>query len=248
MPNKARYIGFAGTESYDLIMYLAVLLTVSDNKVLLVDNSLERALSLCIPGAVTILAKKKACYGKLDIRKDTCAETLEGEYDYILIDFGQGAGKEDLKACDTVFLVTDTRLHNMIKIKSLSGVSDNTCLLIRDITEGMEEKYLHKLLQEKGIRERQCYYLYLDEADREMAASLQYYHNFSYKKLSPAIRYFLREALREAFGIEEAQLSLAEKKLKRREWDACGFLGTGSRTDRDNLLSGGSRPCGSLPV
>ncbi|SHO47036.1 hypothetical protein [Anaerocolumna xylanovorans] len=249
MPSKAKRMGFAGTDSYDLIMYLAVLLIASDKKVLLVDNSLQKALSCCVPPVdMTSVKERKACYRGLDIQKETYMEVMGEEYDYVLADFGQEMNQKALKTCDTVFLVTDTRLHNMTGIEYFRGAWDNTCLLIRDITEGMEEKYIHKLLQEKGIQERRSYYFYFDETDREMAAMLQYYNSFSYKKLSPAIRYFLKDALRGFFGMDEAQLNLAEKKLKRRKWDACGFLGTCGRSDGDNLLSDGSRPYGSLPV
>lgn len=225
MPNKAISVGFVGTDSYDLLMYLAIMLTVSGKKTLLVDNSCHKALFCCIPVSDRITGmEKEVCYKGMAVRKDTLLDSLEGGYDYILADFGQNLKHKDIKYCTTVFLVTDTGLHNMAAIESFCAAMSNMYVLIRDIPCGMNEKCILKLLNEKGIMGKKSYYFYFDEADREAMAALQYYNNFHYKKLSPAIHHFLKEILPEVFGIEEKQLKLTEKKLKRRRKNACGFL------------------------
>ncbi|SHJ79016.1 hypothetical protein SAMN02745136_00865 [Anaerocolumna jejuensis DSM 15929] len=281
MPNKAASIGFAGTESYDLILYLAVMLTALDKKVLLVDNSCHKALSCCIPVSditgrekvvhykgldirrekevryegvdllrekevccegvdllkekevccegVDLLRKKDVRYEELDIRrekeicymgvdisKDTPLVTLEGEYDFILMDFGQNISHKDIKACDSLCLVTDTGLHNIAVIEPLKAAVEDVYLLIREIPNRLDENYILKLINEKGILGKKSFYFYFDEADKEAMTALQYYNSVSYKRLSPAIKYFLKELSREAFGMNERQVKLAEKKLGRR--------------------------------
>ncbi len=294
MPNKAVNIGFAGTESYDLILYLAVMLTALDKKVLLVDNSCHKALSCCIPVSdipgrekdahyngldvrrekgirykeLDIRREKEACYEGLDIRrekevcyegmdirrekevryegldllrekevryeglnvrrekeiyykgmdfpKDTPLVTLDGEYDFILMDFGQNIGHNDIMSCDSLCLVTDTGLHNIAVIEPLKAAVEDIYLLIREIPNGLDENYILKLINEKEIWGKKSFYFYFDEADKEAMAALQYNNSVSYKKLSPAMKYFLKEILREAFGMNERQIKLAEKKLRRR--------------------------------
>lgn len=255
MPNKAVSIGFAGTESYDLILYLAVMLTALDKKVLLVDNSCHKALSCCIPVSdipgrekdahyngldvrrekgirykeLDIRREKEACYEGLDIRrekeiyykgidfpKDTPLVTLDGEYDFILMDFGQNISHNHIMSCDSLCLVTDTGLHNIAVIEPLKAAVEDIYLLIREIPNGLDENYILKLINEKEIWGKKSFYFYFDEADKEAMAALQYNNSVSYKKLSPAMKYFLKEILREAFGMNERQIKLAEKKLRRR--------------------------------
>ncbi|MGN6711545.1 hypothetical protein [Anaerocolumna jejuensis] len=242
MPNKAASIGFAGTESYDLILYLAVMLTALDKKVLLVDNSCHKALSCCIPVSditgrekevryegVDLLRKKEVRYEELDIRrekeicymgvdisKDTPLVTLEGEYDFILMDFGQNISHKDIKACDSLCLVTDTGLHNIAVIEPLKAAVEDIYLLIREIPNGLDENYILKLINEKDIWGKKSFYFYFDEVDKEAMTALQYYNSVSYKKLSPAMKYFLKEISREVFGMNERQVKLAEKELGRR--------------------------------
>lgn len=213
MPNKAASIGFAGTESYDLILYLAVMLTALDKKVLLVDNSCHKALSCCIPVSDIAGREKDVHYKGLDVRRDTPLVTLEGEYDFILMDFGQNISHNDIKSCDSLCLVTDTGLHNIAVIEPLKAAVEDTYLLIRELPNGLDENFVLKLINEKEIWGKKSFYFYFDEADKEAMAALQYNNSVSYKKLSPAIKYFLKEISREAFGMNERQVKLAEKKL-----------------------------------
>lgn len=216
MPSKVNYIGFAGTDSYDLILYLAAMLTTSKRKVLLADNSRRKALSFCIPVSGTEGSERKEIsYKGMEFRLDMSAEPQEG-WDYVLVDFGQNVNHEGIKACDTLFLVTDTGLHNMAAIEPLGAKFRNIYLLLREIPGGLEENYIHKLLQEKGLEEKKSYYFYLDGGDREAMTALQYNNSLCYRKLSPAVKYFIQDILKEVFELEENEIKLAEKELKRR--------------------------------
>lgn len=247
MQNNFRSIGFLGTDSYDLIIYLAAFLQAMEKKVLLVDNSESRGLQYCIPsrqiqleaGSLwsaqeTYLAEEtrgREIYGaeqgepgEKEVNREEQETALEGygaapeeqeSYDYVIFDFGQCTDNPLLAACNDIFLVTDTKLHNIINLKRNTRIHRDYYLLVREITGGVNEKYLPELLKDKGIMGRRHFFLYWDEEDREVMTELQYHHSFSYKRLSPGIQAFLKEVLEVILGFDKKETRLAEKRVRR---------------------------------
>ncbi len=215
MQNEIKTLGFAGIYSYDLIFYLAVLLSTLDKKVLLVDNSPCKALSYCIPAPKGMEEGTIYCSERLELRKDTNIEKVHDEYDYILIDFGMNLNHKDIMHTDYRFLVADTRIHNLDALTIFSKADQDYYLLVRDIVKGINETYLPMLLEHKGLRGKKNYYLYLEETDSEAGSVLQYYHSYNYKKLSPGIKLLLRELLFEINITDRKTIKEATKKIRK---------------------------------
>ena len=216
MPSKTNCIGFAGTDSYDLIIYLASMLTAAKRKILLSDNSCQKALTFCIPlSDVKVRNTREICYKGIDFLEDINQVPSE-EYDFVLADYGNNIKHMGLQGCDTLFLVTDTGLHNIDVIEPLGIHFKNVYLLLREIPEGMKEEYIHKLLHVRGLDEKKSYYFYLDDSDREAMAALQYNNSLSYRKLSPSVKFFIWDILQEVFKLKKDEIKLAEKELRRR--------------------------------
>ncbi|BCK00626.1 hypothetical protein [Anaerocolumna chitinilytica] len=216
MPSKANCIGFAGTDSYDLIIYLAAMLTAAKRKILLSDNSCQKALTFCVPlSDAKVRNRTEICYKGINFLQDINLVPSE-EYDFVLADYGNNVNHLGLQGCNTLFLVTDTGLHNIAVIEPLGIQFKNVYLLLREIPEGMKEEYIHKLLQVKGLDEKKSYYFYLDDSDREAMAALQYNNSLSYRELSPSVKFFIWDILQEVFKLGKNEIKLAEKELKRR--------------------------------
>lgn len=220
MQNNFRSIGFLGTDSYDLIIYLAAFLQAMEKKVLLVDNSESRGLQYCIPSRqIQLEAGPLWSSPETYLAEETLGREIYGAeqeaYDYVIFDFGQCTDNPLLAACNDIFLVTDTKLHNIINLKRNTRIHRDYYLLVREITGGVNEKYLPELLKDKGIMGRRHFFLYWDEEDREVMTELQYHHSFSYKRLSPGIQAFLKEVLEVIFGFDKKETRLAEKRVRR---------------------------------
>lgn len=213
---KCKSIGFAGADSYDLIIYLAVFLKALEREVLLIDKSGRNALSFCIQSPEMLKPDNEVVHFRgLDIVTDSDPAAMRAEYDYILTDFGDLVDHPGLAACNNIFLVTDTKYHNLINIKDMSAVYSDYYLLVRDITAGINERYLPQFLINNGLQGIKNFCIYWDEGDREAMTELQYHHYFVYKRLSPGMKEFLKEVLTEILGFGNVELKYAAKKVRR---------------------------------
>lgn len=103
-------IGFVGYDSYDLILYLATVLTEMGQRVIVSDSSDLRALSLCIPSLEDWEDGPVEYFG-IEFVQDLQEEPED--FDWLFIDFGWSGGEQEFQ-CDELYYVTDYKQHNML--------------------------------------------------------------------------------------------------------------------------------------
>ncbi len=216
MSIKANVAGFLGIETYDIILYVSILLLNLKQKVLLIDNSETEALTYCVPIPESLNPKvNKINFRNIDFMKDRNVSDFIREYDYILIDFGFKTMHKDISNCSQIFLVTDKQQHNISRIQNIKLIQADTYLIIKDMIRKDNITYLLENLKENKINIKMYYALYYDDADKENMIALQYSNDIKFKNLSAQLKYLLNQLISETFKFNRSEVGQAYKKAKR---------------------------------
>lgn len=213
---KAKVIGWIGTDKYDLILYFSMILTSTNKKVLLIDQSESEALSYCIPAPASLNPKSdKVTYKNLDFVKGKNVVDYIEKYDYILIDFGFKVNHRDIiNYCSKIFLVTDRQQHNIDRICALEAKTDDIFLILRDLRRRTKITVLQESIEQR-IKIKNHFVLDFDDIDNEKMVALQYSYQLQYKKLSSQYKYLLEQIMTEILNFNHYELGQAMKRLKR---------------------------------
>lgn len=208
-------IGFLGIEKYDILIYLAKLLSADGKKVLIVDNNSNEALSSCVNIPSGLNPEKEVVTTKdKDFVKNQRVAKYEKRYDYILVDFGLSALHPDIDLCSSLLLVCDKQFHNQ-KImqnirKQLKQRSEGIYLVIRDVDpEGHYENL------EEGLKFAGCFFLDFDIVDRKKMLMLQYGREIKLSNISYQYKELLEKIMVGILCIEKKDYEKVLRKLKR---------------------------------
>lgn len=206
-------IGFVGVEKYDLILYLSSLLSVMDNKILLIDNSETEALTCCIPVPSALNPKvSKVTFGNIDFLKENNPSNYKEKYDYIMVDYGFKAAHKDIASCDKLFFVTDTQQHNIDKINRLKTIETESFLILKDLC--WRDK-AESIRQSISLPVKDYYSLEYDETDRANMIELQYSEKVSLRKISPEYKEIIQKIMTDILKKDHKQYGVAFKILKK---------------------------------
>jgi|GEM_PF-4495983 len=207
-------IGFLGIEKYDIIIYLAKLISNTGKKVLIIDNSETDALGCCIAVPEGLDPHKAVVsQGEIDYVKKQNPENYIKKYDFIITDYGFNVDNQDIKMCQYVFLVLDKQFHNRKKMQEArKHLRDNEpYLLIRDVSPSSQPKSV--LEEDFNVREK--FILEFDAVDRKKMVELQYNRKIGLNKLSYQYKELLERITTGIFNIDKKEYFKSFKKLKR---------------------------------
>jgi hypothetical protein len=194
---RSKMIGFVGIEKYEIIHYLSRILFHLQQKVLLLDQSSERALACSIP--VLYPGNKEIMdYNGVDVAEGLSTEAIGWlDYDYILVDLGFQVKHPLLAVCDEVYLVSDLQLHNIRNLSALSLEKHQERFLILKtfFANQINPRYIYEEMTPLMIREENSYALSLEEKDYENCLQCQYQNRISIKRISKGMKRMLCEML-----------------------------------------------------
>lgn len=207
-------IGFYGIEAFDIIQYLSRVMKHLGKKVLLVDQSAEKALMHSVSMPAEFM--DKADYRGIGFLNDWLKEELN-RADIVLVDMGKTGNR--IKECDTVYFVTDYELHNIHRIKNIrlreTNLPDKQYLIIRDLTNTRKVSYVK---EQCGFEDRGdfIYYIADDLMNYRLRLKCQYNNVFYFHKLSPDFKDMMFHICMDSIeGITKKELKTAYHKAER---------------------------------
>lgn len=199
-----KYIAFIGLESYDLMHYLSKILVKLDCSVLLIDESESKSLSYTISSDCL---ENSVIYDYNGI--DACSnlksfDTIDSDYDYVLVDFGFNFDYNLIRKCEEVYLISDLQYQNLIKFGNLELDSMQArFLILREFVAGMSDIFALECLKKLNISQDNIITLTSDSSDLLMKYSCQYESGFKLSKVSSDIIEFLYRFLEVDFSSKE---------------------------------------------
>ena len=212
--DAATVIGWVGIEKYDIILYLAKLLTCLNKKVLLIDRSENSALTYCIPiPAIMNATSNKVNFRNIDFIKERNVSDFINDYDYILIDFGFKTTHADIYKCDKIIIVTDKQQHNIDTMYTLKSKSE-VLLVLKAEGNKREIDALQESIREQ-LQIEDIVVMGFDEIDKEKMIMLQYNSEIKMKRLSGQYIYLLEQIMTTILKFDSKDFGQAYKQLKR---------------------------------
>lgn len=194
-------IGFVGIDCYDLILYLAKVLSVLGERVLVSDNSDTGALSCCIP-EITTWESGTVNYFGVDCTQDV--NTIDESYNWVFIDFGFSGRERELE-CDEIYYVTDYKRHNVKAIAEHLLSADILCgLIMRDrLTSKITMQSVLVDINSNTIAEDASYEIFEQQSDLTAQLMMQYNVGLSFKLMSQSMKEFICAFLSDTFNKKE---------------------------------------------
>lgn len=159
-------IGFVGTESVDIILYVARLYTAAGSRVAVIDCTNKKAL-LRATSLPNTLLQSTGFYrnilmlnGAVDYSKD------KENQDVLLYNFGYDVSNELVAKCPNLVYVTDMMVYNSEILRDVEDKEDaRRFLVVRNyVTLKYDEKYLAGLI-EKPFNTEEIMVIPYDESD-----------------------------------------------------------------------------------
>lgn len=207
-----KFIGFLGTDKYDIIHYTAKVLRKLGQETLLIDASARKALTASVP----MTSDKVFDYNGIDFVSSLSAAKEYAdlrEYDYILIDFGFQKENPLIHRCNEIWLVSDMQKHNIMYLRSLKlKNSQPRFLILRERTYTKIIDYLVQLLKPLGIQKNTVFTIKEDDNSYKRMLDCMYNDNISMKKISKDMTDIIKNILAQDFT--ESDLNKALRACK----------------------------------
>lgn len=144
---ETKHIGFIGIDKYDIMLLLSSILSCSNKKILLVDLSESKALTMSVQ-------KPDGFKASIFSTRIPGVDFLNGnylpdknEYDFIFFDFGYNANHPYMDKCLHYIIVTDQQLHNIKRLCNLSLFkTENAIIMLLSIDYKINYKYISEQL------------------------------------------------------------------------------------------------------
>lgn len=167
---RIKRVGFFGAYSYDIIMYLARILSLAGKQVLVFDRSTEQEVIRMI---------RSVSEGDLQLgifhfcgvdvtSRVVLPETmnLNESYDVVIYDFGGNMCPEEYHSCDTICYVLDMYVHNALRIQETENVAEGkTWMVLRDLFRGKAMVRYHMRLTGKAVAKEDVFSIRLNSDD-----------------------------------------------------------------------------------
>lgn len=214
LSNKAMICGFYGIDSYDIIHYLSRIFKNLNKKVLLVDQSCNKALFESISKPENLKGNSLVSYRDIDYMNEY-EDNQASNYDYIFIDFGLN-DKDKTIICDKLFLLTDLQVHNVNYIKRIYRVSNikSKVIIIRNAIKcKIKPEFI--LSQMGRTIHNSSYVIYEDFLDQESKIKCQYNDKIIFNRLSPMFKSSLKKIVIDEFKYNKKDIKKAYRLAAR---------------------------------
>lgn len=190
---STRLIGFVGVDKYDIIHYLANILTVLNKSVLVVDSSLYGSITYTMP---SIYRQEHGIfnYRNFDVVLHPDLSMIDfTPYDFVLVDFGFDVHNGDIMRMHEVYMVTDMQMHNVLRFKELElWPYQERFLVVRDIVRLRSiDNYIIEEFLDKSVGPDNTFAVHLDESDKIKMLDCMYNTTYKFKELSESMRSLL---------------------------------------------------------
>lgn len=167
---QVKKVGFFGAYAYDIILYLARLLSLSGKQVLVIDRSTEQEVIRTI---------RSVSEGDLQLGifhfcgVDVTSRVVlpdsmnpQEAYDVILFDFGGNMCPEEYHSCDIICYVLDMYVHNALRIQEAEPVPEKkNWMVLRDLFRGKAMARYHMRLTGKAVAKEDVFSIRLNSDD-----------------------------------------------------------------------------------
>ena len=167
---QIKRIGFFGAYAYDIILYLARILSLSGKQVLVFDRSTEQEVVRMIRSVSEgDLQLGIFHFCGIDITSRIVLPenmNLQETYDVILFDFGANMCPEEYYSCDVICYVLDMYVHNALRIQETETVPEKkTWMVLRDLFRGKALARYHMRLTGKTVAKEDVFSIRLNSDD-----------------------------------------------------------------------------------
>ncbi len=185
---NSKIIGFFGSDSYDLVHYLARTITQLSKTVLVIDRTRDEAMMVSVP--------VEQGSGVLDYRGvDFTAETVDvanSGYDYVFMYYGFDCQKISSKI-EECYFVTDCQLQSLKKLKHLQvGEDQFRALIVRStVPERNLLPYINIELGHLDFQKENTYVLPFNRNDVAAMLAVQYDSVYRFDGVSNPVLEFI---------------------------------------------------------
>ncbi len=215
--NTTRIISFFGCKQMDLCVYLAAILENLHYRVLVVDNSKEQEIKLCIPKPEEPI--KTVSYKNVDYEfLRPFSEVYD--YDYVLVNMGEMPDLEWLEMSDyAIATLACTRYGLEVHREVLKDLNLPSFVVMRDFCPAfMQSRAMRPYLEFDNPLIKEKLILPLLEQDACMYALLQFIGYRNIKGISKAMLGVLLRILEEITGESKGEILEAFRRTKRGEF------------------------------
>ena len=201
MDHNRKIIGFIGIDKYEYILYLSRLLYQLNKKTLLLDCSLSKALTACVPAPAGLSNKRIEYRGVMfqDIKSSsdgiTAAKDMGGdEFDCILIDYDDEVKILEDNQLDILVYVTDQQMHNIRHLAELKVKKTAVKILVikNYIQHRTSPSFIIQQLKLSTEDLKNTYVISQDEVDDKSKLSCQSDYVFKFNKVSHQTKNFIK--------------------------------------------------------
>ncbi len=213
-------VAFVGYNSFDIILYLSRILYMLGRRILVVDYSDTKALTLSfpqIPGIDTL--SNCISYRNIDFTAQSLDNHLVEQYDDILIDCGFKKPQFELELLSRIVYITDMYVFNMKKLGEMAcydNLKAQRALLIREAGNTIiTSQYVNEIIS-KNISEDMVTVLYRDDSDYDNGLLCQHNQMSSFTNMSWMLRdYLINEVLLLCSEMSKKQIKAAYMKARK---------------------------------
>lgn len=205
MNNK--YVGFFGVDKYDVILYIASLISCADKKILLVDYSENKALSYSVQKPMNLDTEIYSTRIKnVDfLSADHINAALN--YDYVFIDFGFNYEHVDVDKCQCYISITDQQIHNIESLKKLNPFDiGKAVIILSGVNYKIDSNFVAQQLNLKN--NDKMFFVYDDNVNTIHKLDCLYTNKISFKRCSKDFKAMI-------FGIVDLILSEDTQDIKK---------------------------------
>ena len=167
---RAKRVGFYGAYSYDIVLYLARVLSLAGKHVLVIDRSTEQEVVRTIRTMKEgELQRGVFRFCGIDVTaRVVLPESMNPEvvYDVILFDFGGNMCPEEYDSCDVICYVLDMYVHNALRVQEAETLPGKEMwMILRDLFRGKAIARYHMRLTGKNPAKEDVFTIRLNRDD-----------------------------------------------------------------------------------
>lgn len=209
--------GFIGVDCYDLILYLSRTARYLNKRALIVDYSDGMALSYSIRNPL-VPENEVIDYRGVDFVSFPESLDMIEDYDYVFIDLGFNKSDWVLENCDCVIFVTDLKLHNIERLKTINVFDDqDVSLVIRNIVNSkIKPKFVSSQFEYLNLTSDDIFTIEYSENNEAVAINAQYDSIFRFNRLTGDFKNFIKKFFEADFNSKVVQAAFKKASIAAR--------------------------------
>ncbi|WP_114298753.1 hypothetical protein [Anaerobacterium chartisolvens] len=214
-------IGFVGSKTEDIILYISRILFNMDMNIAVMDTSEQQLLKYSVPESIPI--NLLTSYRNVDFyigccNKENYKKVDISKYNVIIINFGLNpAFVKELMSCSLRFAVTDLERSSVLRLKEYLEMLDCSYEFIRiyrDVVDSkIDKSYLDSLLDIATVVKE--YYFYISEKELCCRLDSQYNDIFRFSGLPKEYSAMFKDILVDSLSFNRKDVEMAIKKAEK---------------------------------